>query len=229
MFDLNPLHITNLPNLDVPSGNHHLFALKRKPSDLLRYREWTRQTTATYGSISNFICRERLHWTPLPSSVPENGLVFACTSTIPFGNQNDYKILLNDWPYGLTPDITHLVVWLKHTLLVDNQTGMLEAGAKKRTEDFVHTTFVDRLARNGHGKDRVLWFKNWTAIQSVRSLEHIHVLIRDTPEDLLQEWTDGRLAWWGSGCYDSQKLLWARLNCLCGSIHCRTSVLGRCQ
>jgi hypothetical protein len=32
----------------------------------------------------------------------------------------------------------------------------------------------------------VLWFKNWASIQSVRSVEHIHVLIRDCAEDFLK-------------------------------------------
>ena len=36
---------------------------------------------------------------------------------------------------------------------------------------------------------RVLWCKNWTALQSVRTLEHIHVLVKDVPDEIIVEWT----------------------------------------
>ena len=177
------------------SGNNDLALLERKPSDVIRYNEWTSKIEATYGSINNFVCQERLHWTPLPGSSPESGPVFAHVSPVPFANQDDYKILRNDWPYGLTPDITHLVVWLKNRIHVNEHNGDLTAGSRERIEDFVQVVFTDRLARDGDGNDRVLWFKNWTALQSVRGLEHVHILIRNAPEDLLEEWTEGRLAY----------------------------------
>ena len=56
---------------------------------------------------------------------------------------------------------------------------------------FVDATFVARLEEEGveDARARVLWFKNWTALQSVRALEHVHVLLRDVPERILTEWT----------------------------------------
>ena len=42
------------------------------------------------------------------------------------------------------------------------------------------------------GDDRVLWFRNWTGLQSVRGLEHVHVLVRDAPKVLLDRWTRDR-------------------------------------
>lgn len=60
-------------------------------------------------------------------------------------------------------------------------------------EGFIERTFVGRLREElGPFEDpaeHVLWFKNWTALQSVRALEHVHVLLRDCPEKLLWEWT----------------------------------------
>ena len=41
---------------------------------------------------------------------------------------------------------------------------------------FVTTEFEQKLGVEG--QDKVLWFKNWTGLQSVRGLEHIHVLVR---------------------------------------------------
>lgn len=56
---------------------------------------------------------------------------------------------------------------------------------------FVETIFVDRLARDDSqtSAERLLWFKNGGALQSVRGLEHIHVLVRDVGDTVIQEWT----------------------------------------
>lgn len=54
-------------------------------------------------------------------------------------------------------------------------------------EDFVESFFVRDL-REG-GKERVLWFKNWVSLQSVRGVDHVHVLVRDAPKELLDKWT----------------------------------------
>ena len=35
---------------------------------------------------------------------------------------------------------------------------------------------------------KVIWFKNTTDLQSVRSLEHVHVLVRDVEDEVLREW-----------------------------------------
>lgn len=56
--------------------------------------------------------------------------------------------------------------------------------------EFVGNTFVGRLKeRHADAADRVLWFKNWSALQSVGALEHFHVFVRGAEEDLLWEWT----------------------------------------
>ena len=34
----------------------------------------------------------------------------------------------------------------------------------------------------------VIWFKNTTNLQSVRSLEHVHVLIRDVDDEVAKQW-----------------------------------------
>ena len=70
-------------------------------------------------------------------------------------------------------------------------------------ERFVQRTFVKRLSSSrasqgvdgdsdDGGNDRVLWFRNWTGLQSVRGLEHVHVLVRDAPRDFLDLWVGDR-------------------------------------
>ena len=180
---------------------NNLAILKRKPSDLLRYIKWTNQTKATYGSITAFILSERLQWDNLSRSNEESPF-FQCEDKTPFTNPSDYQIRLNDWPYGFTPDVTHIVVWSKVRIPEQKPEGHLTPESVALVEAFVQRTFVGPLNSyrskqgvNGEsdaGHDRVLWFRNWTGLQSVRGLEHVHVLVRDAPEPLLDRWARDR-------------------------------------
>ena len=163
--------------------------LKRKPSDLMRYIRWTRQTIEAYGSITNFVLQERLHWQPLAESTPETGPLFDVESRAPFGSSRDFLILYNDWPYGISPGIVHLVVWLKTRIIVEGKEGYLTASSQGLIDEFVKRTFVERLRNEGASGDNVMWFKNWVGLQSVRGVEHVHVLVRNAPQSVLEEWT----------------------------------------
>ncbi len=176
------------------SETNNLSVLKRKPSDLRRYMQWTADTKAEYGSVTQYLIVRRLPkaWGS-PPYVP--------VSATPFADASDYCVLTNDWPYGLTPDITHIVVWSRTMIPTDPDTGDMTPESRAGVEAFVKRCFVDRLASESGGQDaqdRVLWFKNWTRLQSVRQLEHVHVLVRDASPGLVQEWTEELLCHRGS-------------------------------
>ncbi|KAL4897962.1 hypothetical protein BDV59DRAFT_168976 [Aspergillus ambiguus] len=178
-------------------ARNDLAVLKRKPSDLIRYLAWSKSIKSQYGSITNYICQCRLHWhlpdTTSAAATADSGPVFPFKNPVPFADPSDYKILRNDWPYGLTPDIVHLVVWLRTPVAVKESNGDVTDESRALIENFVQSTFVSRLAREKSRfldpKAHVLWFKNWTALQSVRSLEHVHILVRDVPDNIITEWT----------------------------------------
>lgn len=172
--------------------------------------QWSAETKAKYGTIMNYICLNRLKW-PLPSeasgtvpapdahspdSAPKpSGPVLTFKNPLPFADPEDYKILRNDWPYGLEPGISHLVVWLRTPIPVESTEGHLTAESRALIDGFVQRRFVQRLAEDGAGRfadpgSHVLWFKNWVGLQSVRALEHVHILVRDVPEDILTEWSE---------------------------------------
>ena len=138
---------------------------------------WTASTKAQYGSMTAYLLAHRLPWGSPP---------FTYNSPIPFHNPSDFKILINDWPYGLMPDITHIVVWSKTPIEVDGKTGDVTEESRRIIRDFVAETFVRRL--DGDEK-RVVWFKNWVQLQSVRALEHIHVMVKDASKEDLEFWT----------------------------------------
>ncbi|KAG2002102.1 hypothetical protein GB937_009768 [Aspergillus fischeri] len=163
---------------------NRLELFKRLPSHLRRYIQWSKGIKKQYGGILNYICQERLRWDQQESKQ----VVFK--NPIPFASPSDYCIRFNDWPYGVAPGIWHLVVWLKTPFPVQ-EDGNLTTESRARIETFVLATFVQRLAREAHvdaPEDRVLWFKNWAALQSVSALEHFHVMVRDASEEALREW-----------------------------------------
>ena len=82
------------------------------------------------------------------------------------------------------------MVWLKNSIPVKPENGDVTDDSRSLIDRFVHRTFMVRLENMfPDAKARVQWFKNWTSLQSVRSLEHFHVLVRDVPEPIIVEWT----------------------------------------
>lgn len=178
--------------------SNKLEELKRLPSDLKKYLAWSHNIKTRYGSITAFVIQERLKWTPLPRGKDEAGKEvgpprFAYESAIPFANEKDYAVLLNDWPYGLAPGISHLLVWSKTPIAVDAERGDVTAESRRRIVEFVERVFVrESEGEGGDGWERVQWFKNWVSLQSVRGVDHVHVLVRDVPEAVLERWTRRR-------------------------------------
>ncbi|KAI9723311.1 MAG: hypothetical protein M1812_001194 [Candelaria pacifica] len=173
-------------------ADNDLASLERRPSDIARYNLWTSQIRTAYGSITNFICQCRLDWKPLETPRSDKGPTFACNDPTPFADPEDYTILINDWPYGFTPDVTHLVVWLKTPVPTDPQTGDLTESSRDLINAFVTKTFTQELSREGCGGDRVQWFKNWAQLQSVKGIEHVHILVRDVSREIVAKWVAGR-------------------------------------
>lgn len=132
----------------------------------------------------------RLQWTALPSSNASSGPQFAVRNTVPFADPADYKILRNDWPYGYDdPGITHIIVWLKNRLESEPTRGDMTPKSRLQVEDFVQKTFVNRVKGLPGHEEKVMWFRNWTALQSIPGIEHIHIFVRDVPAAIIEEWT----------------------------------------
>lgn len=72
----------------------------------------------------------------------------------------------------------------------DGDMGDMLPESRRLIDEFVRKRFVADLGEGGEA--RVLWFKNWVALQSVRALEHFHVLVRDVDDDMLERWTGER-------------------------------------
>lgn len=104
---------------------------QRRPSDLRRYRAFVWRLTRKWGSVMEYLLRERLHWeAPI---VPRSCRPFAC--------REDFRILFNDWPYGIDGRIVHLVVWTKFQLPDDAET-------EAEIESFIARTFLTKIAKH---------------------------------------------------------------------------------
>ncbi|CAA9961167.1 DUF3605 domain containing protein [Pyrenophora teres f. maculata] len=152
--------------------NDRVDKFHRLPSELRRYRQFTYHLEKEYGSILNFIVNERLKW----ATMEPRGEPFQFT--------DDIKILYNDWPYGIDPDIVHLVVWTKFELEDDPETGLSTEVSKKQIHDYVQKTFAPKVKE-------LVWFKNWKSLKSVHAVEHFHVMLYKPDPDFLREITNG--------------------------------------
>ncbi|MCJ1450857.1 hypothetical protein MMC28_001191 [Mycoblastus sanguinarius] len=168
---------------------------------LRRYLAWSHEVKNTHGSVAKFVCQERLHWSA-PSGTKTGFQNPSITGTrtsdlepknpTPFGHPDDYKILRNDWPYAVPAGVAHIVVWLKTPFAVTEPDGHLLPVGQAQIQAFVDEKFGKPMKdRYGveDGENRVLWFKNWTALQSVGALEHFHCLLNGADEALLRQWT----------------------------------------
>ncbi|CZT22087.1 uncharacterized protein RCC_07956 [Ramularia collo-cygni] len=147
----------------------------RVPSELRAYREFCSDIEQGYGSILNFILKERLRW-ELESADADGRMSFDDAKAT-------YRILRNDWPYGFDPRIVHLVVWTKFALPIDpdSEIGDMSSAARKVVDDFVGKTFSEVSEK--------VWFKNWGALKSVHAVEHFHVLLFNPGEKLVERVT----------------------------------------
>jgi len=77
-----------------------------------------------------YVMQKRLGWTPSPKSTAESGPLFDYEDPTPFQDPRDFRVMPNDWPYGLDKGIVHVIVWLKNRLQVEPPRGDLTAGAR---------------------------------------------------------------------------------------------------
>ncbi|QRD91801.1 hypothetical protein F9C07_5846 [Aspergillus flavus] len=112
--------------------------LKRTPTYLPDYIFWTREIQATFGSVTNFLVKTRLHWGK-EANHADIRIPYRHYS-VPFADQSDYRILRNDWPYAMPSGMVHLVVWLKTPIPVDAE-GDPTTESRRLVADFIDRTF----------------------------------------------------------------------------------------
>lgn len=165
---------TNNTELHLIESNR-IDLFHRAPLELRRYLHYMYHLKKQHGSVLSFVQKERLCW----NSISPSGKA-------PFEEATDLRIIYNDWPYGIDPDVIHLVVWLKFDLEDDPETGLLTPEHHQLIDDYVQKTFC---SKDGLQRDKVIWFRNWKSLKSVHALDHVHVMLYQAPAAFLDRIT----------------------------------------
>ncbi|KAH3671025.1 hypothetical protein OGAPHI_000736 [Ogataea philodendri] len=143
------------------------------------------------ADMITFILSRELKWVPqdVPLNTPSEQLIEAFVKPADsrmFANEADITIVQNTFPYYVEPGVQHLCVWVKFPMPPDPQSdkGDISPKDKQLVEKYITNTFCNWL---GIPRSDLVWFKNWTSLQSVRSIPHIHVIIKDMDQDSLDK------------------------------------------
>ncbi|SMN21219.1 similar to Saccharomyces cerevisiae YPL067C Putative protein of unknown function [Maudiozyma saulgeensis] len=167
-----------------------LYKLRRSKDETIKYRAHKELLKKENISIIDHILH-KLNWnldnledlnaTKFPN---DNDKLKAC-----FSDKDYFKLLPNDFPYMFEPNIIHLLVWSKIRLPIylDDHTEVsmekhndvlptMNPEMKDKINKFLMKTLQKKLGLEPI-KDYV-WFINYTSLQSIRAISHIHLLIR---------------------------------------------------
>lgn len=147
-----------------------LSLLLRTPAQSESYAAAKQRFLKSHGGTAEFVIKERLQW---------DGDALHPVGDAFLGDPCDVKILINDFSYDFEPGVRHFVVWSKIRIPCGtDEFPTPEAAAT--IEQFLKKQFTDRANVR---PENLLWFKNTSALQSIPSVSHFHVLVRHcTPE-----------------------------------------------
>lgn len=162
-------------------SEYRLEELGRSPEGLKEYHNFKASMQAKGISLTTNIFINTLHWLPVDTdphlSTEEAVKRINYTDPRLFANPNDTCITLNDFPYWIKEPTIHLLVWVRSPMPPDpnSEIGDIDNQTKKLIEEYVQETFVKG---SGIDRDDIIWWKNYTKIQSIKSIPHVHVLIK---------------------------------------------------
>ncbi|KAF5212329.1 hypothetical protein E0198_001891 [Clavispora lusitaniae] len=167
---------------------NELEALARSHSTTEKYLSFKKQLREAHTTVFKHLVVETLKWRTKEQvqSLDDSEIVVPRSGSPLFCNAEDLKIVLNDFPYHFEDDIVHLCVWTKKRIESDpnNSFGDISPQMRAHIEKYVVKTFVDGL---GIPREDLVWFRNWDALQSVKEISHIHVVIKGMTSEQLQQ------------------------------------------
>lgn len=163
---------------------NHLERLKRSKSKLAEYKRFKDYLKENNISSTAILLGDDLQWAKVDSNHQILETYFEARSDKLLRDPRDLKIIENRFPYNFESNISHLLVWTKVPIESDptSPRGDISTYTRKLINKYIWNTFVKGL---GIPESNIIWFRNWHALQSIRELSHIHVLIKDlSPEQL---------------------------------------------
>ena len=112
-----------------------------------------------------------------------------------FADDSLYKLTINDFPYNFEQNVHHLLIWSKIKLPIYLDDDMLNEDLNSPTKAFptknllmkerIDIFLLENLEKKfGFKKKDYFWFINYSKLQSIRGISHIHLMIRSDDMDL---------------------------------------------
>ncbi|SCW03591.1 LAFE_0G13850g1_1 [Lachancea fermentati] len=165
----------------VQSGE--LQCLQRTPEMTEKYRRYKAQLEAEGTTIVDVIVERRLEWSRSElSELAARYVTVEQRTNAMLSAPELFKLLPNDFAYDLAPGLYHLVVWSKIAipLYVSHASREQRPHVHDKIERFVKTN----LAR--FGVHDYVWFINYPHLQSVKSVSHVHVMLRAESSEVIE-------------------------------------------
>lgn len=172
--------------------NNQLEKFARSAAQTESYHSFKAALKDAKTSVFKFLLVNQLHWydpkhnncIPIDqiNELEDHEIKIVAASDKLFGHESDVKILPNHFPYYFPSDVSHLCVWLKTRIQNDPHSPYGDISPKTRQEidAYVRRTFVENL---GIDPSNICWFRNWEALQSVKLISHIHVIVKGLTEE----------------------------------------------
>ncbi|QLQ79467.1 hypothetical protein HG537_0C01140 [Torulaspora globosa] len=103
-----------------------------------------------------------------------------------FSSRKLYKVTRNDFPYDFEPTVHHLVVWSQIELPIygkGSEGTQQDVETRNRIEEFFRINLEERW---GVLEDNYCWFVNYSSLQSIRKISHIHLLVKTSDIELIE-------------------------------------------
>ena len=186
--------------------NNELEDFSRSRETNESYRAFKSKMAEQNTTVFKHILWDQLHWYKAEDNggllwqeinerhIPDNQIVVRSLGKCLFECEDDVKILPNHFPYHFEDDISHICVWSKTVIPADPSSpiGDISESTRSVVEKYIQKTFVEGL---GVPPENILWFKNWEALQSVKALSHIHVILNKVPKPKVESlfYTPGKI------------------------------------
>lgn len=164
----------------------NLFArLAEQTEKYLAFKKYLKNHNST---VFRYMLANTLQWvTPQEvMGLSDTQIKVAGSGNPVFTEASDLKIIKNDFPYYFEDDVVHLCVWSKQRIYSDPncKLGDLSAETRAEIEKYVVQTFVEDLEVC---RSDLVWFRNWDALQSVKEISHVHVVVKGMTPDQLEK------------------------------------------
>lgn len=101
-----------------------------------------------------------------------------------FSDPSLYAVTKNDFPYDFEAGIHHLVVWSKIYIRLYNDKNEKRIEVKAQIEEFLASHLHKFGLRAG---EDYCWFMNYVSLQSIRSISHLHLIIKSKDPQLIDQ------------------------------------------